>query len=129
MSAPALMSTVTGKCKWFDSKKGFGFITLDSDPEESVFVHQTAIHAEGYRSLAEDEPLEFEVVEENGKKKAISVTGPGGELVQGAPRQSSYDDDGRGGGYGRGGGGGGYNRGGGGGYGGGGGGYDRGGGY
>jgi len=140
LSAPAMMSTVTGSCKWFNSTKGFGFLTLDSNPDQSVFVHHTAIHAEGFRSLAEGEPVEFEIVEEGGKTMAKSVTGPNGAHVQGAPRRD-YDD--YGGGRGRGGGG--YNRGGdydrgggngrrGGGYDGGGGydrdgGYDRGGGY
>jgi len=111
MACTALMSTVTGSCKWFDVKKGFGFITLDSDPDKSVFVHHSAIHARGFKSLAEGEPLEFEIVEDNGKEKAASVTGPEGAHVQGAPRpeRRDYDDygGGRGGGYGRGGGGGG----------------------
>ena len=44
----------TGTVKWFDAKKGFGFIVPDdgSDLEDDVFCHQTTIHAEGFRSLA-----------------------------------------------------------------------------
>mmetsp|Transcript_13938 Transcript_13938/g.17178 ORF Transcript_13938/g.17178 Transcript_13938/m.17178 type:complete len:161 (-) Transcript_13938:514-996(-) len=76
----------TGVCKWFSSEKGFGFITVD-DSEQEAFVHQSNIHAPGFRSLAEGEKVEFEVeMDTRGRPKAINVTGPDGSYVQGAPR-------------------------------------------
>jgi CspA family cold shock protein len=51
----------TGKVKWFNDSKGFGFITRESGPD--VFVHHSAILGEGFRSLAEDQEVEFEVVQ------------------------------------------------------------------
>lgn len=50
-----------GTVKWFNDVKGFGFIAQDEG--DDVFVHHTAIVAEGFRSLAEGERVEFEVQE------------------------------------------------------------------
>lgn len=50
-----------GKVKWFNENKGYGFIERDDGPD--VFVHFTAIQGEGFRTLAEGEVVEFEVVE------------------------------------------------------------------
>ena len=55
------MST-TGTVKWFNDDKGFGFITRD-DGEKDVFVHHTAIQGEGFRTLAEGQKVEFDVVQ------------------------------------------------------------------
>jgi len=77
---------ISGVCKWWDNKKGYGFITLD-DGSGDVFVHQTNIQKEGFRSLADGEALEFNVETVDGKRAAVNVTGPNGSPVQGAPFQ------------------------------------------
>ena len=51
----------TGKVKWFNDAKGFGFIVRADGPD--LFVHHTAIISEGFRSLSEGEQVEFEVVQ------------------------------------------------------------------
>jgi len=89
--APATTRAMTtavsvGTVKWFNSEKGYGFIT-PSDGGADLFVHQTSIHAEGFRSLDEGEEVEFRIIEEGGRTKAVDVTGPAGAYVRGAPRR------------------------------------------
>merc|ERR1719427_1819024 len=97
-----------GVCKKFDSSKGFGFITVD-DGSGDVFVHYSEIQAQGFKSLAEGESVEFEVVvQDDGRRKAINVTGPNGANVQGQKRQQFGGMGGGRGGYGGGGGRGGF---------------------
>lgn len=51
-----------GTVKWFNGEKGFGFISQDGD-QPDVFVHFSAIAADGYRSLDENQRVEFEVTQ------------------------------------------------------------------
>lgn len=80
------MAKINGTCKWFNSKKGFGFIT-PNDGSEDIFVHQSGIHAEGFRSLKQGEAVEYNVTQDDqGRCKAVDVTGPDGAFVEGAPK-------------------------------------------
>ncbi len=51
----------TGTVKWFNDAKGFGFIVREDGPD--LFVHHTAIAAEGFRSLSEGQQVEFDITE------------------------------------------------------------------
>ena len=53
---------ITGTVKWFNDSKGYGFLTRD-DGEKDVFVHHSAIQGQGFKSLAEGEKVEFDVVQ------------------------------------------------------------------
>jgi CspA family cold shock protein len=55
-----LKMKVNGRVKWFNDSKGFGFISREDGPD--VFVHHSAIQGEGFRTLNEDQAVEFEVV-------------------------------------------------------------------
>ncbi len=64
---------ITGKVKWFNDSKGFGFITRD-DGQKDCFVHHSAIQGNGFKSLAEGDPVEFDVVQGNKGPAAENVT-------------------------------------------------------
>ena len=63
----------TGKVKWFNDQKGFGFITPD-DGNSDCFVHHSEIQGDGYKSLAEGESVEFELGEGPKGPQATKVT-------------------------------------------------------
>jgi cold shock protein len=66
------MSRITGRVKWFNDAKGFGFIEREGGPD--VFVHYSAIQADGFKSLKENDKVEFEVREGPKGLQAASVT-------------------------------------------------------
>jgi cold shock protein len=63
-----------GKVKWFNDQKGYGFITPDGGGRD-LFVHHTAIQAEGFRTLSEGQAVEFEVQEDAKGPRATNVKG------------------------------------------------------
>ncbi|KAF5205357.1 Cold shock protein [Thalictrum thalictroides] len=100
------MARKVGTVKWFNGQKGFGFIT-PNEKGDDLFVHQTAIRSEGYRTLAEGDTVEFEIEKgTDGKLKAVDVSGPGGVNVRSSdrttPKRDNFDGSNNGGdGYGK----------------------------
>jgi len=63
---------VSGTVKWFDAKKGYGFITREG--EKDVFVHYSAIQGDGYRKLEDGQTVEFTIVEGRKGLEASDLT-------------------------------------------------------
>lgn len=63
---------MTGKVKWFDSKKGYGFITAENGKE--IFVHFSGIVKEGFKSLNEGQSVSFDVTSGAKGEQAVNVT-------------------------------------------------------
>jgi len=61
----------SGKVKWFDNKKGFGFIIQETG--QDIFVHHTAILGQGFKTLNEGEVVDFDVIESGKGLKAQNV--------------------------------------------------------
>ncbi|XWS23790.1 hypothetical protein CRYUN_Cryun28dG0045700 [Craigia yunnanensis] len=104
----------TGTVKWFSAQKGFGFIAPD-DGGDDLFVHQTSILSQGFRTLFDNQPVEFSVdFSEDGRAKAVDITPlPRSRRPSGGGGSGGYfGGRGRGGGGGPGVDGGGYRRGG-----------------
>ena len=66
------MATTTGKVKWFDENKGFGFIERQGGND--VFVHFSAIKTPGFKTLADGQEVEFEVEQGQKGPQAVNVT-------------------------------------------------------
>ena len=61
-----------GKVKWFNVRKGYGFIT-DDKSEKDIFLHVSALEKSKLRVLKENQEIQFEIKEEKGKLKAINL--------------------------------------------------------
>ena len=62
----------TGTVKWFNAEKGYGFIAVEGG--QDVFVHYSAIQADGFRNLQEGQQVQFEIVEGRKGPQAANVT-------------------------------------------------------
>jgi len=63
----------TGKVKWFDAKKGFGFITPD-DGGKDAFLHVSALQAANIQSVNDGQAVSYELTEQRGKEAASEIT-------------------------------------------------------
>lgn len=63
---------MTGVVKFFNDQKGFGFISVEGR-DEDVFVHFSAIQSDGYKKLDQNDKVEFEIVEQDGRERANNV--------------------------------------------------------
>ena len=61
-----------GKVKWFSNQKGYGFIVTEGCSDD-IFVHHTAIQEEGFRTLNEDEEVQFDLIDGDKGKQAVNV--------------------------------------------------------
>ncbi len=66
------LSPMKGKVKWFDTAKGYGFVTTEEG--QDVFVHYTGIQGDGFRGLEQDQAVEFDLDEGKKGPQAINVT-------------------------------------------------------
>ena len=66
------MSSKTGKIKWFNPKKGYGFIDQDGD-DKDMFIHITALQQANISGLNEGDKISYDVEEENGKASAVNI--------------------------------------------------------
>ena len=62
----------SGKVKWFNSKKGYGFVT-DEETKKDIFLHVSTLEKSKLRVLKEEQKLEFDIKEENKKLQAINI--------------------------------------------------------
>ena len=62
----------SGKIKWFNSKKGYGFITED-ETNKDIFLHVSALEDSKLRVLKEEQKIEFDIKEEKNKLQAINI--------------------------------------------------------
>lgn len=63
---------IKGKVKWFNDQKGYGFITPE-DGSQDVFVHHSSIQGDGFKTLAENQTVEFEIQKSDKGPKAVNV--------------------------------------------------------
>ncbi|CAJ1083542.1 protein lin-28 homolog A-like [Xyrichtys novacula] len=83
----------SGVCKWFNVRMGFGFLSMNSrdgvplEEPLDVFVHQSKLHMEGFRSLREGEAVEFTFKKSSKGLESVRVTGPKGAPCLGSERR------------------------------------------
>ncbi|ADW71315.1 cold shock domain-containing protein [Granulicella tundricola] len=74
------MAQYVGEVKWFNNAKGYGFLGREGGPD--VFVHYSSIQLDGYKTLKEGDPVEFDIIQGNKGPQADKVTRIGSSPTQ-----------------------------------------------
>ena len=82
---------LTGRVKWFDAQKGYGFV--EREGEEDVFVHYSSIQMEGYKTLDDGEQVEFDIIMGDRGPQAMNVLRLGGGTPGGTSRRGPVKNE------------------------------------
>ncbi|WP_282578316.1 cold shock domain-containing protein CspD [Pseudomonas sp. CYM-20-01] len=69
------MGMASGKVKWFNNAKGYGFINEDGK-DEDLFAHYSAIQMDGYKTLKAGQPVSFDIIQGPKGKHAVAISAP-----------------------------------------------------
>ena len=80
------ISMVSGKVKWFNNAKGYGFILADGR-DEDLFAHYSAIQMDGYKTLKAGQPVSFDIIQGPKGLHAVNISAPSAAADQPDPAQ------------------------------------------
>jgi len=86
------MGMTSGKVKWFNNAKGYGFI-IEDGKDEDLFAHYSAINMEGYKTLKAGQPVSFDIIQGPKGMHAVNISAPGtnGTATNGTARKSENE--------------------------------------
>jgi CspA family cold shock protein len=86
------ISMLSGKVKWFNNAKGYGFIVADGR-DEDLFAHYSVIQMDGYKTLKAGQPVNFDIVQGPKGLHAVNIRSAAVEIVTPSPTLSAHTED------------------------------------
>ncbi|MBD7977129.1 MULTISPECIES: cold shock domain-containing protein CspD [Pseudomonas] len=83
---------LSGKVKWFNNAKGYGFIVADGR-DEDLFAHYSVIQMDGYKTLKAGQPVNFDIVQGPKGLHAVNIRSAAVEVVASSPTLSAHTED------------------------------------